>query len=78
MYISAEQAKQYTGTVGEQAFIELGFDSLCYVKMLTDQSTGQTAAVIYSGLGIPISGAATHDAAVGLAMQSGWEILSLH
>lgn len=78
MYISAEEAKQYTGTVGQQAFIELGFDSLCYVKMIKDANTGQTAAVLYSGLGIPVTAAATRDAAEGVAIQNGMEMLSLH
>lgn len=78
MYISAEQAQQYSGAAGQQAFVELGFDSLCYIKMLRDEATGQTAAVLYSGLGIPISGDASRDVMEGLALQHGLELLSLH
>lgn len=78
MYISAEQAKHYSGEAGQQAFIELGYDSLCYVKMIADHQTGQTAAMLYSGLGVPITGAPTADAVLGMAMQHGMEVMSVH
>ena len=78
MIISAEQAQVYTGTEGQQAFIELGFDSMGYIRTITDQATGSTAVVLYSGLGLPVSYFATADEANAWAMQSGIEILSLH
>lgn len=78
MYISAEQAKLYTGTIGQQAFSEFGFDSICYIKMIKDHTTGQTAAVLYSGLGIPVTAATTSEAAEGVALQHGMELFSLH
>ena len=78
MYISAEQAKLYTGPVGRQAFTELGFDSLCYIKMIKDQFTGQDAAVLYSGIGIVITAVANADTAEGLALQHGMEVMNLH
>lgn len=78
MYISTENAQQYTGTVGEKAFIELGFDSLCYIKPLVDHTTGQTAAALYSGMGLMVTAVATQEMAEGMAIQHGMELLSLH
>lgn len=78
MYIGAEQAKLYSGTVGQQAFAELGFDSLGYIKMIKDELTGQTAAALYSGIGILVTVAANADTVEGLAMQHNIELLSVH
>lgn len=78
MYIGAEQAKLYSGTVGQQAFAELGFDSLGYIKVLRDEITGQTAAALYSGVGILVTVTPTADAAEGLALQHNIEVLSVH
>jgi len=78
MYIGSEQAKLYSGDVGQQAFAELGFDSLGYIKMLKDDATGQTAAALYSGIGILVTVTQTADMAEGLALQHDIEVLSIH
>lgn len=78
MYIGAEQAKLYSGDVGQQAFAELGFDSLGYIKVIKDDATGQTAAALYSGIGILVTVAANADTVEGLAMQHNIELLSVH
>ena len=78
MIFSAEQAQSYTGDAGQKAFVELGFDSMYYLRTITDKATGASAKVLYSGLGLPVSYFATADEANAWAMQSGIEILSLH
>lgn len=78
MIISAEQARAYSGVEGQQAFIELGFDSMGYTRTIADGVTGVTAVVLYSGLGLPIAYFRTADEAAGTALQSGMEIFSVH
>ena len=78
MIISAEQARAFSGIEGQQAFIELGFDSMGYIRIITDQNTGSTAAVLYGGLGLPVSFCRNADEAAGHAMQNDIEIFSLH
>jgi len=78
MIISAEQAQAYTGLEGQQAFVELGFDSMGYTRTITDGATGATAVVLYSGLGLPIAYFRTTDEAIGSAMQNNIEVFNLH
>lgn len=78
MIMSAEQAQTYTGSAGQKAFVELGFDSMYYLRTIEDKATGATASVLYSGLGLPVSYFATANEAHAWAMQSGFEILPRH
>jgi hypothetical protein len=78
MYINTEQAKLYSGTVGQQAFAELGFDSLGYIKMIKDDITETTAAVLYSAIGMMITVAPNIETVQGLALQHNIELLSVH
>lgn len=78
MIISAEQARALSGVEGQQAFVEFGFDRLGYVRMIKDHQTGSTAAVLYSGLGMPVAYYRTADEAIGSAMQTGMAVMSVH
>lgn len=78
MILSVEQAQAYTGETGQQAFVELGFDSMFYLKQIKDPTTGQTATVLYSGLGMAAAYYRTPEEALGTAMQNGLEVYSLH
>ena len=78
MILSVEQAQAYTGETGQQAFVELGFDSMFYLKQIKDPVTEQTASVLYSGLGVAAAYFRTHDEALGSAVQNGLEVYSLH
>ena len=49
-----------------------------YIRTITDQATGSTAVVLYSGLGLPVSYYRTADEAAGSALQNNIEIQSLH
>jgi hypothetical protein len=78
MIFSSEQAQPFIGADGVQAFVELGFDSLFYIKKAKDPVTEQEAFVLYSGLGMPAAYYLTLDEALGVAIQNGIEVQSLH